>query len=86
MPPQIQNIFVLMLENRSFDHMLGFSGINGTDAQTGGSTTLNGLTGTEANDYRGQTYTRASQRPGRKTVRVKSYCRRLPVRAGQRGR
>jgi phospholipase C len=57
MPAQIQNIFVLMLENRSFDHMLGFSAINGTDAQTGGSTTLNGLTGTEANDYGGQTYT-----------------------------
>jgi phospholipase C len=57
MPAKIQNIFVLMLENRSFDHMLGFSAINGTDAQTGGSTTLNGLTGTEANDYRGQTYT-----------------------------
>jgi phospholipase C len=26
----IEHIFVLMLENRSFDHMLGFSGITGT--------------------------------------------------------
>jgi phospholipase C len=40
----IQHIFVLMLENRSFDHMLGFSGINGTDAVSGRPTTINGLT------------------------------------------
>lgn len=56
MPPQIQNIFVLMLENRSFDHMLGFSAIAGTDAETGQPTTLNGLTGTEFNGYLGQPY------------------------------
>ncbi len=30
-PPRIEHVFVLMLENRSFDHMLGFSGITGTD-------------------------------------------------------
>jgi phospholipase C len=29
--PKIEHVFVLMLENRSFDHMLGFSGITGTD-------------------------------------------------------
>lgn len=29
--PKIQHVFVLMLENRSFDHMLGFSGITGVD-------------------------------------------------------
>jgi phospholipase C len=29
--PKIQHVFVLMLENRSFDHMLGFSGISGVD-------------------------------------------------------
>jgi phospholipase C len=40
----IQHIFVLMLENRSFDHMLGFSGIRGTDAVTGAPTSINGLT------------------------------------------
>jgi phospholipase C len=56
MPPPITNVFVLMLENRSFDHMLGFSGITGTDAVTGQPTTANGLTGTETNSYRGQTY------------------------------
>jgi phospholipase C len=30
-PPKIKHVFVLMLENRSFDHMLGFSGIPGID-------------------------------------------------------
>jgi len=54
--PAITNIFVLMLENRSFDHMLGFSGLTGTDAVTGQQTALNGLTGTESNGYRGQSY------------------------------
>ena len=41
----IKNVFVLMLENRSFDHMLGFSGIGGID----------GLTGKESNSYRSGT-------------------------------
>ena len=54
--PAITNIFVLMLENRSFDHMLGFSGLAGTDAVTGQQTAINGLAGTESNSYRGQTY------------------------------
>jgi phospholipase C len=57
MPPNITNVFVLMLENRSFDHMLGFSGITGTDAATGQPTRLNGLTGTESNGFNGTTYT-----------------------------
>ncbi|MBV9158000.1 MAG: hypothetical protein JO097_17175 [Acidobacteriaceae bacterium] len=39
----IQHVFVLMLENRSFDHMLGFSGISGTDAVSGGHTGITGL-------------------------------------------
>jgi phospholipase C len=43
MPGAIQHIFVLTLENRSFDHMLGFSGIGGTDAVTGVPTRINGL-------------------------------------------
>jgi phospholipase C len=30
-PARIQHVFVLTLENRSFDHMLGFSGITGVD-------------------------------------------------------
>jgi phospholipase C len=52
----IEHVFVLMLENRSFDHLLGFSGITGTDAETGTSTQINGLSGTESNSYGGQTY------------------------------
>ena len=39
----IQHVFVLMLENRSFDHMLGFSGITGIDAVSGNATRINGL-------------------------------------------
>jgi phospholipase C len=53
----IEHVFVLMLENRSFDHLLGFSGITGTDAVTGAPTNINGLSGTESNSYGAQTYT-----------------------------
>src|SRR5215467_590036 len=53
----VQHIFVLMLENRAFDHMLGFSIINGRDAETGESTRVNGLTGSESNVFNGSTYT-----------------------------
>jgi phospholipase C len=52
----ISHVFVLMLENRSFDHMLGFSGITGTDAETKKPTKINGLTGTEFNSYEGIIY------------------------------
>jgi len=40
---KINKVFVLMLENRSFDHMLGFSNINGFDAKTGMKTKIEGL-------------------------------------------
>ncbi len=53
----IEHVFVLMLENRSFDHLLGFSAIAGTDAVTGEATSIDGLKGTESNVYKGQTYT-----------------------------
>ena len=53
---KIKHVFVLMLENRSFDHMLGFSGITGTDAATGQTTSINGLNGSESNSYNGVTY------------------------------
>jgi phospholipase C len=43
LPNVIQHVFVLMLENRSLDHMLGFSGITGNDAVTGGATAVSGL-------------------------------------------
>ena len=52
----IKHIFTLMLENRSFDHMLGFSGISGTDAVSHQPTTIQGLTGNEFNTYNGQDY------------------------------
>jgi phospholipase C len=45
----IKHVFVLMLENRSLDHMLGFSGITGKDAVDGTTTKINGLTGNETN-------------------------------------
>src|SRR5690242_4410368 len=56
----IQHVFVLMLENRSFDHMLGFSGITGSDATSGAPTQIDGLTGAESNDYNGQRYAAAA--------------------------
>jgi phospholipase C len=52
----VKHVFVLMLENRSFDHMVGFSGIRGLDAETSQLTTINGLTGTESNSFNGQNY------------------------------
>lgn len=53
---QIQHVFVLMLENRSFDHMLGFSGVTGTDAETGAPTKIDVLTGSESNTFNGQPF------------------------------
>jgi phospholipase C len=52
----IEHVFVLMLENRAFDHMLGFSGITGQDAANGSSAQINGLTGSEANTFNGREY------------------------------
>src|SRR5689334_6845225 len=40
----IKHVFVLMLENRSFDHIFGYSGIAGTDAETDQETEVDGLT------------------------------------------
>jgi phospholipase C len=48
---QIRHIFVLMLENRAFDHMLGFSSIVGANAETGKPTAISGLTGDESNTW-----------------------------------
>jgi len=39
--PKIDHVFVLMLENRAFDHMFGFSGLEGID-QEGNPTTIDG--------------------------------------------
>src|SRR5437868_2260883 len=47
----IKHVFVLMLENRAFDHMLGFSEIIGTDINTGQRRAINGEAG--SNDFQG---------------------------------
>jgi phospholipase C len=54
--PNIKHVFVLILENRSFDHMLGLSGITGTDAATGKPTTINGTSTVDQNSYNGKPY------------------------------
>jgi phospholipase C len=50
----IKHVFVLMLENRAFDHMLGFSGIVGTDAHTGLQRPVDGASG--ANSFGGVSF------------------------------
>jgi phospholipase C len=45
-----------MLENRSFDHMLGFSGITGIDVVSQQPRPINGLRGNESNGYGGRTF------------------------------
>ncbi|MGA8222783.1 MAG: alkaline phosphatase family protein [Candidatus Acidiferrales bacterium] len=52
----IEHVFVLMLENRSFDHMLGFSGLKGTDAVTGKPTKINGVPPGASNTWKGANY------------------------------
>ena len=42
----IKYVFVVMLENRSFDHLLGFSHLQGSDALTGKPTSIEGLDST----------------------------------------
>jgi phospholipase C len=54
--PNIKHVFVLMLENRSFDHMLGFSGLTGQDAGTGKPTTVEGCSKVNSNQYQGITF------------------------------
>ena len=51
----VRHVFVLMLENRSFDHMLGFTMISGRDAETGQPTQVNKLAGSESNVFNGTT-------------------------------
>ena len=43
----IKHVFVLMMENRSYDHFLGFSNITGTDTHSGQPTQAEGLKGNE---------------------------------------
>jgi phospholipase C len=52
----IRHVFVLMMENRSFDHMLGFSEITGKDAESKQARSVNGLKGKESNRYGDRTF------------------------------
>jgi phospholipase C len=52
----INHVFVLMLENRSFDHMLGFSNLRGRDASSGQPTQIAVLQGNKENTYQGAPY------------------------------
>lgn len=52
----VHHVFVLMLENRSFDHMLGYWDGSGNDAVTGAPTHINGLSGSESNSVDGTPY------------------------------
>ncbi|HLG13574.1 MAG TPA: alkaline phosphatase family protein [Blastocatellia bacterium] len=56
-PPktQIEHVFLLMLENRSFDHMLGFSNLSGLDIDTGKKVSIDGVAGMQ-NSYNGTAY------------------------------
>ena len=59
----IKHVFVVMLENRSFDHMLGLSGIEGVDANSGAPTAIVGLDGSHSNDANGQRFTSNAPAP-----------------------
>lgn len=52
----VQFVFVLVLENRSFDHLLGFLAITGIDALSGQRRGIDGLVDTETNTYQGTSY------------------------------
>ena len=55
MPP-IKHVFVLMLENRSFDHMLGVNPFTGIDAVTQKPTQINALPPGASNLWNGKNY------------------------------
>jgi phospholipase C len=52
----IKHVFVLMLENRSFDHLLGFSGLTGVDAVTGAPTQIEAPTPGASNSCNGKSF------------------------------
>ena len=58
--PSIEHVFFLMLENRSFDHMLGFSGIAGVDAATHAPTQINAPPARISNSWNGQSFPAAT--------------------------
>jgi phospholipase C len=52
---QIDHIVVVMMENRSFDHMLGYLSLPAADGGKARAD-IDGLTGTETNTYRGEPF------------------------------
>jgi phospholipase C len=54
--PSIKHVFVLMLENRSFDHMLGVNPFTGIDAVTQKPTQINALPPGVSNSWNGKNY------------------------------
>jgi phospholipase C len=52
----IKHVFVLMLENRSFDHLLGFSGLTGFDAVTGAPTQIEAPPPGASNSWNGKSF------------------------------
>jgi phospholipase C len=52
----INHVFVLMLENRSFDHLLGFSGLTGVDAVTGAPTQIDAPPPGASNSWSGKSF------------------------------
>jgi phospholipase C len=65
---KIKHIFVLVMENRSYDHFLGYSEYTGTDTQTGAMTRAEGLGGGYYNDYKAQTTEAAISVAGTGTI------------------
>src|SRR5262245_22605894 len=61
---QVDHFFVLVLENRSFDHILGFSGISGMRPDSGENTPIDGLTPAFSNlDSQNKRYSVRSDAP-----------------------
>jgi len=69
--PSIEHVFVLMLENRSFDHMLGFSGLTGLDANTHAPTRINAPPPGISNSWNGKSFPAAT--PAVDPMRVDPY-------------
>src|SRR5947209_13641697 len=86
-----------MLENRSFDHMLGFSGIKGTDTLSGSATQIIGLVdlsllqlarSLQANTANGMVQRKGQKRPSPPTISMRDLFTSNPFngkiyRAGQ---
>ncbi len=59
----IEHVFLLVLENRSFDHLFGFSGLEGVDAVTGAATRVDGVPPGSGNAWGGTVYPASAGAP-----------------------